>query len=92
MSTFDKIVQSFEQNRMKSKEQFLIELEETFNNSSWDDIINLIVEVNRIDKRDEVVDNIIQYVNEKNKITFKQWKVLRLFLKNNDGKKFKHGN
>lgn len=90
MSTFDDVLKSFE--KMKPKEQFLIELERTFDNSSWEEINNLVIEANNIHIQDEVVDNIITYVKENNKISFKQWKVLRLFIKNNSGKKYKYGN
>ena len=39
-----------------------------------------------------MIANILSYVEEHNRITFKQWKVLRVFLKNNNtDKKYKYG-
>lgn len=93
-TTFDEIYQKFEenkQNQMKTKEEFLIELERIFDNSSWEEISDLITQATNIHIHDDVVDNIVAYVKENNKISFKQWKVLRLFIKNNSGKKYKYG-
>jgi hypothetical protein len=76
------------------KEQFLIELEHKFDNSSWHEIMLLVNEVKALDIRDEIVDSIVDYVNEKNRISFKQWKVLRHHVNYHTKKKrkYKYGN
>lgn len=77
---------------MINKEQFLIDLENQFDESSWSEIIDLVNKVITLNKQDQTCDNIVDYVRTNNKITFKQWKVLRMHVKENTGKKFKHGN
>jgi hypothetical protein len=77
---------------MMNKEQFLIDLENQFDNSSWSEIIELVDKVITLNKPDETCNSIINYVRTNNKITFKQWKVLRIHVKENSEKKFKHGN
>ena len=79
---------------MKNKEQFLIELEHTFDNSSWSDIMYVVNEAINLNVQDDVVDSIIDYVKETNRISFKQWKVLRCHINdcNKKNKKYKYGN
>jgi chromosome condensin MukBEF MukE localization factor len=81
-TTFDDIVKEFQE--LKDKKDFLIEIESIFDNSSWDEILTIVDEARVLkfknDVNEPIIDNIIQYVQEKKKITFKQWKVLRLFI------------
>lgn len=78
---------------MNSKEQFLIELERIFDNSSWDDIINLVDEAIKLNLlNDDVVKSIVEYVKRTNRISFKQWKVLRCNINDCNKKKYKYGN
>ena len=79
---------------MTNREQFLIELEQTFDNSSWEDIMVVVNEANNINVPDPVVESIIDYVHETNRISFKQWKVLRHHINicSKKTKKYKYGN
>ena len=79
---------------MINKEQFLIDLEKTFDNSSWEDIMVVVNNAINSDLADPVVESIIDYVKEANKISFKQWKVLRYHINVSDKKKkkYKYGN
>ena len=79
---------------MMNKEQFLIELEQTFDNSSWEDIMLVVKEADSMNVSDPVVESIIEYVAETNRISFKQWKVLRYHINlcNKKNKKYKYGN
>lgn len=79
---------------MINKEQFLIDLEKTFDNSSWEDIMVVVNEASNSDLTDAVVESIILYVKETNRISFKQWKVLRYHINVSDKKKkkYKYGN
>lgn len=83
-TTFDDVLKEFQ--TLKDKKDFLIEIETIFDNSSWDDILILVDEARNLKLEtnvdEPIIDNIIQYVQEKKKITFKQWKVLRLFVNN----------
>jgi hypothetical protein len=79
---------------MINKEQFLIDLEKTFDNSSWEDIMVVVNNAINSDLADPVVESIIDYVKEANRISFKQWKVLRYHINVSDKKKkkYKYGN
>lgn len=76
---------------MLSKEEFLIELEKQFDNSSWSEINELVNKVVILNKQDTLCNSIIDYVKANNRITFKQWKILRIHVKEVSDKKFKHG-
>lgn len=79
---------------MKNREQFLIDLEKTFDDSSWNDIIIVVNEAINTNVSDPVVESIINYVRETNRISFKQWKVLRCHINvcNKKNKNYKYGN
>jgi hypothetical protein len=96
-SKYDEIVEYYnkqKQLRMNNKEQFLIELEQKFDNSSWEDVMVVVNEAINTHISDPVVESIIQYVHETNRISFKQWKVLRYHINlcNKKNKKYKYGN
>ena len=79
---------------MLNKEQFLIDLEKTFDNSNWEDIMVVVNGAINSHISDPVVESIIEYVKETNRISFKQWKVLRCHINVCDKKKkkYKYGN
>jgi hypothetical protein len=79
---------------MINREQFLIDLEKTFDNSNWDDIMVVVNAAINSHLSDPVVESIIDYVKETNRISFKQWKVLRYHINVCDkkNKKYKYGN
>jgi len=79
---------------MTNREQFLIDLEKTFDNSSWQDIMVVVNQATNSHLSDPVVESIIDYVKETNRISFKQWKVLRYHINVCDkkNKKYKYGN
>ena len=97
---YDRLVEIFNKHKikkeqeMKNKEQFLIELEHKFDNSSWEDIMIVVNEAINTNISDPVVESIIDYVHETNRISFKQWKVLRYHINlcNKKNKKYKYGN
>jgi hypothetical protein len=68
-------------------------LEQMFDDLSWDEIINIIDMVILLDVQDELVTKVINFVREKNKISFKQWKVLYNHINyvNRKKKRFKYG-
>lgn len=76
------------------KDQFLIKLELEFESSTWEQILQLITYAEHLNIRDAVVDNIIEYVKQKNRLTFKQWKVIKMHVSNCEKTKlkFKYGN
>lgn len=79
-------------NNYISKEEFLDRLEKVYQQETWNDILYLVNQVKEIKTDQQIILNILDYINENEKISFKQWKVLRLFLKeNNPDKKFKYG-
>ena len=91
MTQFEDVIKKFNKDR-QTKEEYLKRLEETYDNQTWRDVIELIEQVKSITLQDEMIANILSYVEEHNRITFKQWKVLRVFLKNNNtDKKYKYG-
>ena len=91
MTQFEDVIKKFNKDR-QTKEEYLKRLEETYDNQTWNDVIELIEQVKSITLQDEMIANILSYVEEHNRITFKQWKVLRVFLKNNNtDKKYKYG-
>ena len=91
MTQFEDVIKQFNKDR-QTKEEYLKRLEETYDNQTWKDVIELIEQVKSITLQDEMIANILSYVEEHNRITFKQWKVLRVFLKNNNtDKKYKYG-
>lgn len=97
MSKFDEVLKVFAENKknhMTNKEQFLIQLEQIFDNSNWDDVMVVVNEAIATNVQDPVVDSIIEYVQQKNRISFKQWKVLRYHINlcNKKPKKYKYGN
>ncbi len=97
---FDEIVEYYNSNKKllqqeeERKEQLLIELQEKFDQLSWDDILTTIDVVVELDVQDDLVLSVINFVKQKNKISFKQWKVLDDHIKyvNRKNKKFKYGN
>jgi len=94
MSTFENILKSYE--KLKSKEDFLVDIEKQFDESSWDDIKDVVDEADiyyqKLGSKEEIIENIIGYVTEHKRITFKQWKILRMFISNSKHKprKFKY--
>jgi len=70
------------------------ELEQQFDQLTWNDILDTIIEVEELNVQDDLVDSVIDFVREKNKISFKQWKVLYNHINyvNRKHKKFKYGN
>ena len=94
MNKFEEVLKNY--NQLKSKEDFLVDIEKEFDNSNWDEIMQTVVEADILHQKsnlkEEIIDSIINYVNERKKITFKQWKVLRLFISTNKHKprKFKY--
>jgi hypothetical protein len=69
------------------------ELEQQFDQLSWEDILITIDVVIDLDVEDDLVQRVINFVREKNKISFKQWKVLHDHINyvNRKHKKFKYG-
>lgn len=69
-------------------------MEEYFDRLSWNDILDTIIEVERLNVEDELVTAVISFVRDKNKISYKQWKVLisHIGYVNRKQKKFKYGN
>jgi hypothetical protein len=69
------------------------ELEELFEKLDWNDIVDTIIQVEELNVHDDLVENVIKFVREKNKISFKQWKVLYTHIKyvKRKNKKFKYG-
>jgi hypothetical protein len=77
-----------------SPEEIKSQLENQFDNSSWEDIMQLINQVNSFNIPDATVDSILNYVGERNKISFKQWKVLKNYIRHHERSreiKFKYG-
>jgi hypothetical protein len=60
------------------KENFLEQLEERFNQTSFPEIIELVDYIDSFKLGDATVDNIINYVRINNRISFKQWQVLEI--------------
>lgn len=70
-------------------------MEEYFNKLEWVDILDTINTVEQLGYvEDELVSAVIGFVRDKNKISFKQWKVLinHIGYVNRKQKKFKYGN
>jgi hypothetical protein len=75
---------------MESEEQLL----EMFEQTTWEEILELVESVVNYDKSDKTVESIINYVYGNNKISFKQWKVLRRhngYCQRTQDLKFKYG-
>jgi hypothetical protein len=91
MNRFKEISETFK--KPMPIENYLIQLENEFDNLSWSDTIKIVNEANDISDRDPVVDNIIQYVHDHKRISFKQWKVLRVYINDMEKRKvkFKYG-
>ena len=69
-------------------------MEEYFNRLSWTDILETIIKVNQVGyEEDELVTAVVNFVRDKNKISYKQWKVLVSHIEyvNRKQKKFKYG-
>ncbi len=91
MAVFHNLVPA-DKKDLLAKEEYLKRLEIIYDNETWLDIQRMVNQVTDMNPNEQIVLNIIDYVNEHRKISFKQWKVLRMFLKeNNPDKKFKYG-
>lgn len=91
MAVFHNLVPA-DKKYLLAKEEYLKRLEIIYDNETWLDIQRMVNQVTDMNPNEQIVLNIIDYVNEHRKISFKQWKVLRMFLKeNNPDKKFKYG-
>jgi hypothetical protein len=68
-------------------------MEEYFNRLSWNDILDTVIQVERLNVEDELVSAVVGFVRDKNKISYKQWKVLVSHIEyvNRKQKKFKYG-
>ena len=81
-----------------SKSVLLHELDITrkrvYEKASWDDILVIVQEVEDLNIPDVIVQNIVEYVHKKNKISEKQYMVLRNFIMHERKKQhlnFKYG-
>ena len=81
-----------------SPEEIQLQLENQFDNTNWEEILNLIDKVDfyvyTLEYGDATVESILKYVEEHNKISFKQWKVLQNYIRYYERKKeikFKYG-
>lgn len=81
-----------------SPEEIESQLENQFDNTSWEDIMRLIENVDfyvdMLGYGDATVESILKYVEEHNKISFKQWRVLKNYISYHERKKqikFKYG-
>ncbi len=68
-------------------------MEEYFNRLEWVDILDTVNAVEQLNVEDELVSAVVGFVREKNKISYKQWKVLVSHIEyvNRKQKKFKYG-
>lgn len=69
------------------------ELEQRFDQLTWEEILHTVDVVIDLQVEDDLVQKVINFVREKNKISFKQWKVLydHINYVNRKKKKFKYG-
>jgi hypothetical protein len=69
------------------------ELEQKFDQLTWEEILHTVDVVIDLQVEDDLVQKVINFVREKNKISFKQWKVLydHINYVNRKNKKFKYG-
>lgn len=69
------------------------ELEKKFDQQSWDEILTMIESVEKLNIQDSLVTKVIEFVRFKNKISYKQWKVLHdhIIYVERKNKKFKYG-
>lgn len=76
---------------METEEQLL----EMFEQTTWEEILELSDKVLKSGKYHKTVESILNYVYEENKISFKQWKVLKRhndYCQRTQDLKFKYGN
>jgi hypothetical protein len=75
---------------METEEQLL----EMFEQTTWEEVVELMVLIAKTKVPDKIVGSIIDYVIKNNKISFKQWKVLKRhndYCQRRKDLKFKYG-